>query len=130
MTLKEAVGVRADVDVKTGQRLTHSEVYGRIIDYLGGLKAVAPYIPFEIPYLREKLKRDPWLNNTDMSKWDAAAGFRCSRIDCFATGGGLWALYRSHGINSASCSDGVSLLKEAACRLCEQPEIKTIEGLV
>ena len=31
---------------------------GRIIDYLGGLEAVAPYIPFEIPYLREKLKRD------------------------------------------------------------------------
>lgn len=130
MTLKEAVGVRVDVDVKTGQRLTHSEVYGRIIDYLGGLKAVAPYIPFEIPYLREKLKRDPWLNNTDMSKWDAAAGFRCSRSDCFASGGGLWALYRSHGINSASCSDGVSLLKEAACRLCEQPEIQPIEGLV
>lgn len=129
MTLKEAVGVRVDVDVKTGQRLTHSEVYGRIIDYLGGLKAVAPYIPFEIPYLREKLKRDPWLNNTDMSKWDAAAGFRCSRSDCFASGGGLWALYRSHGITGASCSDGVSLLKEAARRLCEQSEVKTIDGL-
>lgn len=130
MTLKEAVGVRVDVDVKTGQRLTHSEVYGRIIDFLGGLEAVAPYIPFDIPYLREKLKRDPWFNNTDMSKWDAAAGFWCSCSGCFATGGGLWALYRSHGINSASCSDGVSLLKEAARRLCEQPEIKTIEGLV
>lgn len=130
MTLKEAVGVRVDVDVKTGQKLTHSEVYGRIIDYLGGLEAVAPYIPFEIPYLREKLKRDPWLNNTDMSKWDAAAGFRCCRSDCFATGGGLWALYRSHGVNCASCSDGVSLLKEAARRLCAPPEPKTLEGLV
>lgn len=130
MTLKEAVGVRVDVDVKTGQRLTHSEVYGRIIDYLGGLEAVAPYIPFELPYLREKLKRDPWFNNTDMSKWDVAAGFRCCRSDCFATGGGLWALYRSHGITSASCSDGVSLLKEAARRLCEVPEPKSIEGLV
>lgn len=130
MTLKEAVGVRVDVDVKTGQKLTHSEVYGRIIDYLGGLEAVAPYIPFELPYLREKLKRDPWFNNTDMSRWDAAAGFRCCRSDCFATGGGLWALYRSHGINCASCSDGVSLLKEAASRLCEQPEPKSLEGLV
>lgn len=130
MTLKEAVGVRVDVDVKTGQKLTHSEVYGRIIDYLGGLEAVAPYIPFELPYLREKRKRDPWFNNTDMSRWDAAAGFRRCRSDCFATGGGLWALYRSHGINCASYSDGVSLLKEAARRLCEQPEIKTIEGLV
>ena len=130
MTLKEAVGVRVDVDVKTGQKLSHSEVYGRIIDFLGGLEAVAPYIPFDIPYLREKLKRDPWFNNTDMSRWDTAAGFRYCRSDCFATGGGLWALYRSHGINCASCSDGVSLLKEAARRLCEQPEIKTIEGLV
>ena len=130
MTLKEAVGVRVDVDVKTGQKLSHSEVYGRIIDYLGGLEAVAPYIPFEIPYLREKLKRDPWFNNTDMSKWDAAAGFQCCRSDCFATGGGLWALYRSHGITSASCSDGVSLLKEAARRLCEVSESKSLEGLV
>lgn len=126
MTLKEAVGVRVDVDIKTGQKLTHSEVYGRIIEYLGGLKAVAPYIPFEIPYLREKLKRDPWLNNTDMSKWDAAAGFRCCRSDCFATGGGLWALYRSHGITSASCAEGVSLLKEATRRLCEMSEIQPI----
>lgn len=130
MTLKEAVGVRVDVDVKTGQKLTRSEVCGRIIDYLGGLEAIAPYIPFEIPYLREKLKRDPWFNNTDMSKWDAAAGFRCCNSGCYCTGGGLWALYRSHGVNCASCSDGVSLLKEAARRLCEQPEIKTIEGLV
>lgn len=129
MTLHEAVGVRVDVDVKTGRKLSHAEVCGRTIDYLGGLEAVAPYIPFEIPYLREKLKRDPWFNNTDMSKWDAAAGFRCSRGDCFATGGGLWALYRSHGINSASCSTGVSILKEAARRLCEMPEIKSIEGL-
>ena len=87
MTLKEAVGVRVDVDVKTGQKLSHSEVYGRIIDFLGGLEAVAPYIPFDIPYLREKLKRDPWFNNTDMSKWDAAAGFWCSRSGCFASEG-------------------------------------------
>lgn len=129
MTLKEATGVRVDVDIKTGQKLSHSEVYSRIIDYLGGLEAVAPYIPFDIPYLREKFKRDPWFNNTDMSKWDAAAGFRCCRSDCFATGGGLWALYRSHGITGASCSDGVSLLKEAARRLCEQSEVKTIDGL-
>ena len=130
MTLKEAVGVRVDVDVKTGQKLSHSEVYGRIIDFLGGLEAVAPYIPFEIPYLREKLKRDPWFNNTDLSKWDAATGFRRSFGGGFYVSGGLFDLYRKHGITSVSCSDGVSLLKEAARRLCEQPEIKTIEGLV
>lgn len=130
MTLKEAVGVRVDVDVKTGQKLTHSEVYGRIIDYLGGLEAVAPYIPYSIPYLRDKLERDQWLNNTDMRKWDAAAGFRTHNGKCMIYGGGIFALYRSHGITSVSLSTGVSLLKEAARRLCAMPEIETIEGLV
>lgn len=130
MTLKEAVGVRVDVDIKTGQKLSHSEVYGRIIDFLGGLEAVAPYIPFEILYLREKLKRDPWFNNTDMSKWDDATGFRCSFGGGFYVSGGLFDLYRKHGITSVSCAEGVCILKEAARRLCEQPEIKTIEGLV
>ena len=41
MTLHEAIGVNVDVDIKTGKKLTHSEVYGRAIEYLGGLDEVA-----------------------------------------------------------------------------------------
>lgn len=118
MTLQEAIGVhRCDIDIKTGERLTHSDIYGRAIDLLGGLDAVAPYIPFPVEVIRKALKTDLHLNNTPIRRWDAAAGFQVSRGDCRPTGGGLWYLYRMHGITSASCSDGVCVLKEAARRL-------------
>lgn len=130
MTLKEAVGVRVDVDIKTGQKLTHSEVCGRMIDYLGGLEAVSSYIPFSIPYLCKKLKSDRHFNNTPMKDWDAAAGFVTIGANCRATGAGIWNLYRKHGITAASCSQGVSILKEAARRICEQWGTNTLEGLI
>ena len=63
MTLKEAIGVhRCDIDIKTGERLTHSDIYGRAIDLLGGLDVVAPYIPFPLDDIRKALKTDPHLN--------------------------------------------------------------------
>lgn len=118
MTLKEAIGVhRCDIDSKTGERLTHSGIYGRAIDLLGGLDAVAQYIPFPMDVIRRALKTDPYLNNTPIRRWDAAAGFQVSRGDCWPTGGGLWYLCREHGIRSMSCSEGVCVLKEAARRL-------------
>lgn len=123
MTIQEAIGVKmVDIDAKTGERLTHSEIYGRAIELLGGLDEVARFIPFPMETIRKKLKSDPHLNNTPMSRWDAASGFVCDGIDCRPTGGGLWSLYRQHGINAASASDGVSLLKEAARRLVEREE--------
>lgn len=120
MTLKEAIGVRVDIDVKTGERLSHSEVYGRAIELLGGLDEVAKFVPFPVEIIREKIKKDPYLNNTDMRQWDAASGFLCKGADCVLTGGGIWHLYRKHGITAASCSDGVCILKEAARRLAER----------
>lgn len=123
MTLHEAIGVKCcDIDVKSGEKLTHSEIYGRAIELLGGLDVVARLIPFPVDVLRKKLKEDPYLNNTPMSAWDRASGFVCSGIDCRYIGGGIWELYRRHGINTASNSDGVCVLKEAARRLVEREE--------
>lgn len=119
MTLHEAIGVKIDIDVKTGRELTHSEIYGRAIEYLGGLEIVAQYVPYPIETIRERLKQDCYLNNTQLSIWDAAAGFRCDGPRCLFIGGGIWTLYSSHGITSASCSDGVCILKEAARRLAQ-----------
>ena len=79
MTLHEAIGVRVDTDIKTGEKLTHSEIYGRAIEFLGGLDEVARFVPFPVETLRKKLKSDPFLNNTAMSRWDAASGFVCRR---------------------------------------------------
>lgn len=122
MTLKEAIGVRVDIDIKTGEKLTRSEIYGRAIEFLGGLDEVARFVPFPVETLRKKMKSDPYLNNTAMSKWDAASGFVCRCGDCKFIGGGIWALYRQHGINVASDLDGVCILKEAARRLVAREE--------
>ena len=58
MSPHEAVGVNVDVDIKTGQKLSHSEVYDRIIDYLGGLQEVSKYVPYDVEYLRERIQKD------------------------------------------------------------------------
>lgn len=121
MTIKEAIGVhKCDIDIKTGEQLTHSEIYSRAIEYLGGLDSVARYVPFSVDVLREKLKEDHNLNNTPLRAWDMAAGFVQDGSKCNPSNGGLWHLYHKHGITCASACDGVCILKEAAQRLVER----------
>ena len=121
MTISEATGIhQCNIDKATGKELSFRERYTRYIDYLGGLDVVKQYIPFDLDYLIPKYKEDHLLNNTLMSVWDDAAGFHCSRLDAIPTYGGLWNLYRQHGINAASCATGVCILKEAAAILCER----------
>ncbi len=124
MTLMEAIGVKCDVDVKTGRKLEHREVYQRAIEYLGGLNEVAKYVPFSIDELRVKMKKDALFNQSrDRLLWDMASGFTITRKhEAIPNGDGLWHLYRQHGINSASNSQGVCILKEAARELLEQAE--------
>lgn len=126
MTIHEAIGVHIDVDIETGQKLSHSEIYGRAIEYLGGLAEVAAYIPFPLEVIKEKYAEDPNLNNLPLREWDWAAGFDTRTTyahrqiqECRFVGTGIWALYGRNKITSASCSDGVCILKEAARRLVE-----------
>lgn len=124
MTLNEATGIhRCDVDKTTGRELSRRECYTRYIDYLGGMDAVKPYIPFELDYLARKYREDPLLNNTPILIWDNAAGFRCFGLDAIPTNGGLWNLYCQHGIDTVSCATGVCILKEAARMLIERGEV-------
>ena len=125
MTIKEAIGVhKCDIDIKTGEKLTHSEIYGRAIEYLGGPDAVARFVPFPVDVLRKKLKEDLYLNNTPMRAWGTAAGFIRSGSNCKPYNGGIWYLYRQHDITSASMCEGVCILKEAARRLVEREDGK------
>ena len=126
MDIKEAIGVCGDVDIKTGQKLSHSEIYGRAIEFLGGLAEVAKYIPFPLKVVKEKYAEDPHLNNLSIHVWDRAAGFNTYTTraygqvqDCRLIGTGICALYAKHKITSFSCSDGVCILKEAARQLAE-----------
>lgn len=57
MTISEATGIhQCNIDKATGKTLSHRERFTRYIDYLGGLDAVKPYIPFELDYLIPKYK--------------------------------------------------------------------------
>lgn len=115
MTIKEAIGVKnCNIDAETGRKLEHSEIYGRAIDYLGGLEVVKQYIPYDLKTLKKAYKKDKYFNNLSMSEWDRMSGFINRGANCNFIGGGIWNLYRQHKINSASCSDGVCILKEAA----------------
>lgn len=122
MTFSEFIGIRsADVDVETGRRMPHREIYARAIERFGGLDEVWRYVPYkDVDWLRKKAKENPYFNNTDMTPWDFASGFVCHEGYVIPTGGGLWRLYRRHGIDSASNAEGVCLLKEAARLMCER----------
>ena len=118
MTIKEAIGVKnCDIDAETGRKLEHSEIYGRAIDYLGGLEVVK-----QLETLKKAYKKDKYFNNLSMSKWDRMSGFISRGANCSFIGGGIWNLYRQHKINSASNSDGVCILKEAARLWIEMEE--------
>ena len=114
-------------DLETGTELPYREYMRRIIDKLG-IENVKRYMPFDLEYLKERLKKDPNLNNTPMLAWDYASGFipyvnsktkvqeyrqANTRFDL----GGL--LYRN-GVTDFSVSECVSILKEAARMLCSE----------
>lgn len=114
---KTAIGVKVDIDIATGRRLSHEEIYGRAIEFLGGMDAVEPFIPYDIETLCKAYDKDRHFNTLRMAAWDMAAGFVSKGPDCKPYNGGLWYLYRVRGITSASCAEGVCVLKEAARRL-------------
>lgn len=123
MTFEEAIGIKsADIDIATGKRVTHEEKYGRMMEYLGGLDVLIPLIPFDKARIKKEYARDKHLNGTSIKKWDAAAGFFCSGPDARPIGGPIWDLYRSKGITSASCAQGVCLLKHAAREWLKRPD--------
>ena len=110
--------------------LPHDETYGRIMARLGGLKAVAPYLPFDPETLAAKYKHDPHFNQTDdASVWDQFSGFKVVRQPgrhpkYEPTGRNLWHLVNRHGVTAMVPAQAVCLLKYTAKALLVQ------EGLV
>lgn len=111
-------------DFDTGIEVPWCDYMHRIIEKLG-IDNIKPYIPYEIDYLKAKLKEDVHLNNTELRRWDGAAGFvpvlnRTAQIEEYKRlSGGLAYLFVCNGITCFSPSDGVCVLKEAARMLCE-----------
>ena len=126
MTFNEFIGVRnANIDIETGEQLSHQYIYRRSIMRFGGLKAIEPFIPFSLEEIKKALaKGDEHLNTLDMRKWDNASGFYCKGSECCIVPSPIWNLYRQHHVTSVSCSQSVCLLKEAARWLAERSKAK------
>ena len=122
MTFEEFIGIKnADIDIETGKQMKHRDIYRRAITRFGGLKAIKPLIPFSLEKIKEALaKGDEHLNTLDIRQWDSAAGFYVKGSDCEIMPSPIWNLYRQNHVTSASCSQGVCLLKEAARWLAER----------
>lgn len=111
MTLEQAINIKnCDIDITTGEKLTHSEIYTRAINLLGGLDAVIPCIPFTVTEVREALDHhDKYLNTLPLRTWDFAAN---------SIKGKLFRV----GVTVSSLSQCVCILKEAARQWAEREE--------
>ena len=128
MNLKQFANVDSyNKDISTGQDVPWEDYMHRVINKLG-LRNIKPYIPYDLSYLKEKLKTDVHLNNTSLSAWDGATGFRSyvtkTGVQQYAQCrySGVGSLFVQNGITSFSVSDGVCVLKEAARMLVKEME--------
>lgn len=108
-SLNEVIGVNCyNIDQKTGQELTHREVYGRAVEFLGGLDIVAQHIKLSTATLREQFAKDRHLNTIPLQHWDNWGDDIRDRL-------------KARGVNATMC-EIVCILKEAAVQLVERGE--------
>lgn len=122
MTLKDLINVDAyGRDKITGKDIPYEEKYEKIINILG-YENVKRCIPFTQDEIKKALPEDQHLNNLSMKKWDAASGVYVNNATGKAviTGSMLTMLYRAHGVNCFSQSDGVCILKVCARMWAEE----------
>ena len=90
----------------------HTEDYYKKIINLLGYENVKRCVPFTIAELKKS--KDKHFNDLPLKTWDLASGFVVYSTECKHVGSMLTSLYRTVGVNSFSCSTGVSILKTCA----------------
>lgn len=103
----------------------HDTFYDAVIDYLGGLDAVAPFVPATKEEIVHALSTENKLNSIPLKKWDAAAGFEFCGIKCERRTNDFQILLLTNGIRVYSPSECVCLLKRAAERIAKTKEDET-----
>lgn len=107
-----------------GKGSNHTDTINNAIA-LFGYENLVPLVPFSLPEIRNAYSSgDVHLNTLDIARWDEAAGFRFIRTEddelMVMVASPLTRIYREHGINAYSCSEGVSLLKHVALRMLKE----------
>lgn len=102
MTIFDLAGVTNQyTDEQSGKQLSHEEVYERVINKLGGVNSIIPYIPFTYDQVKNAIEEDRYLNNLSIRMWDNATA-------------GIMNVLRNHHITTYSISQCVCILKTAA----------------
>ena len=128
MNLKEFANVDSLYrDLNTGQEVEWHDYMARVIGKLGA-ENIKPYIPYPLSYLKEKLKDDIHLNNTEITRWDFAGGFIShispkTKVKVFSFAkSGLAYFLAQNGVTCMSPSECVCILKETARILIKKEE--------
>lgn len=106
MNIKEFAGVNAIYEKPNGEKMSHKELYERVVNGIG-LEVCARYMPTSIEEIRIALKVDPHLNNIELERWT-----RMEHPFRFC--------YRRIRVNVLSTSDIVCTLKQAARMLVKR----------
>lgn len=97
----------------------HDIFYDAVIDYLGGLDAITPFVPATKEEIKQALKTDNKLGAIPLRKWDAASGFEFQGHNCHRHPNSFQQMLVTNGIRVYSPSECVCLLKRAAERMAE-----------
>ena len=94
--------------------------YDAIINKLGGIEAIRPFIPFDDATLKSAYAEDRNFNSnlTPLYKWENASGISVRPGQTTrpprATGTGLFEFLNANGVTLASQSECICILKVAA----------------
>ena len=69
MNIKEFVGVNSIYEKPNGEKMSHGEVYTKVVNAIG-LDACAQFMPASVEKLRDALQEDQYLNTIPLRKWD------------------------------------------------------------
>lgn len=96
------------------------DFYDAVIEYLGGVNAIKPFVPAEKEEIKQTLEKDHSLNSIPIKKWDAASGFEFQGAKCIRKPNKFQALLLENGIRVYSPSECVCLLKRTAERIARE----------
>lgn len=100
MNIKSYLGINSVFEKENGEKMTHDEMYGRIVNDIG-LDRLIPLLPENKEILTNALKEDENLNNIPLLRWDGRHQFVQREL-------------KRIGINQSSLSQTVCILKCAA----------------